>query len=119
MKKIVIIPIFVIIVVIIGFSFIPMLEMYQLYKFDKANDKRLGEGQKYVDSSYKRCLLSEVRADGTCPLSSRGYNPNTGVYDMGVSGVAQLNAERDNLADPYDPSSIRLSDEAFARMMNP
>lgn len=119
MRKVVIIPIVVVAVVIIGLSFIPMLEMYQLYSFDKANERYIGEGQKYVDSSYKRCLLSDVRADGACPLDSRGYNPNTGVYDMGTSGVAKLYADKYNLRDPYDQSSIQLSDEAFARMMNP
>jgi len=110
MKKIVIIPIIAILVIIIGFSFIPILEQYQLYKWDTKTDELLGEGQKFTDAAGKRCLMSETIAGDKCPIGSRGYNPDTKVYDTGVSGMAQLNAKLGGYSDPYDPSSIDRMD---------
>ena len=105
-----IIPIIAIVVIIIGFSFIPILEQYQLYKWDTKTDELLGEGQKFTDATGKRCLMSETIAGDKCPIGSKGYNPNTGVYDTGVSGMAQLNAKLGGYSDPYDPSSIDRMD---------
>ena len=106
MRKVLIIPIIVIAVIILGFSFIPMLEKYQLYSFDQRVDRELGEGQKFTDATGKRCLMSETIAGDKCPIGSKGYNPDTGVYDTGVSGMAQLNAKLGGYSDPYDPSSF-------------
>lgn len=78
------------IVVVVGFSFVPMLKSYQLNSFENTNEKYIGEGQKFVDASGKRCLLSDTIAGDKCPSSSRGYNPETEKYDMGTSGTAQI-----------------------------
>lgn len=89
-KKSIVVIIMMIIVVTLGFSFVPMLKSYQLSSFENANEKYIGEGQKFVDASGKRCLLSDTIAGDKCPSSSRGYNSDTGKYDMGTSGTAQI-----------------------------
>ena len=110
MRKVIIIPIIVIAVIILGFSFIPMLEKYHLYSFDQRVERELGEGQKFTDATGKRCLMSDTIAGDKCPIGSKGYNPDTKVYDTGVSGMAQLNAKLGGYSDPYDPSSFDRMD---------
>lgn len=118
MRKIVIIPVFAVAVIILAFSFIPMLEMYHLYKFDQRNEERIGDGQKFTDADGRRCLLSE--SDGfRCPATSSGYNPDTGKYVVGKPTIDQLTGRTSMYDDdPYDNSN-HLSDEAFAKMINP
>ena len=112
MKKIMLVVILTI-VVIIGVSFIPILTTYQLYSFDQEVDRRLGERQKFTDSSGRRCLLSDTIAGDKCPSDSSGYNPNTGEYVSGRMTIDQLRAGQGGYTDPYDPDRWVLSDEAL------
>jgi len=101
MKKILVcIPLFVGVVTLVFFSFFPLLEGYHLYSFDQRVEKSLGDGQKFTDADYKRCLLSEA-IGGKCPATSDAYNPDTKIYDTGVSNVAQLYADVYGYDDPY------------------
>ena len=105
MRKILILPILFGTILLVSFSFIPILEAYHLYSWEQKIEKNLGEGQKFTDPNGKRCLMSE--SDGfNCPITSQGYNPETGKYDTGVSGAAALYAQQYGLDDPYDPTSI-------------
>ena len=99
-KKVILIAV---VLVVGGLLTVPILQMYQSYQYEKAIDESLGEGQRYVDQNYKRCLLKDVRSDGTCPPTSKGYNPNTGKYDTGASGMADVNSGIYGYTDPYDP----------------
>jgi len=109
MKKIVTISIIVITLIIVYFSFIPVLKWYSLDSFDKANEKRIGEGQKFVDASGKRCLMSETITGDKCPSSSRGITAD-GKYNMGISGMAEIYAKEYGLSDPYDQNSMTRFD---------
>ena len=118
-KKSMLVIILTVVVVVFGFSFIPILSTYQLYNFDQENDERLGEGIKFTDDSGRRCLLSDTIAGARCPSSSSGYNPNTGEYVSGRMTIDQLKVGEGGYADPYDPNRWVLSDEAFARSIGP
>jgi len=75
MRKVVIIPIIAGAVIILGFSFVPMLEMNYKYNLDKANEKFIDEGQMFNDGTT-RCLLKD--SDGFKCKTGTGVNMDTG-----------------------------------------
>ena len=75
MRKVVIIPIIVITVIILGFSFVPLLKAGYQYNIQQDQQDRFGDQQTFNDGTI-RCLLKD--SDGFKCKTGTGVNMDTG-----------------------------------------
>ena len=99
----------VIVVMAVSVSWAFMTALNSQQSFQLANETRIGEGQKFVDASGKRCLLSDTIAGDKCPSTSKGITSD-GKYDTGISGMTDIYAKEYGLNDPYDRNSMNRFD---------